>query len=443
MKLPAMKKHEKISLALTTASYTLMGITPQAQAQTGLKNWETSSAILLYNESDRVSVAEGVVSAKHNIDTDESATFKFTFDSLSGASANGAVPSTQPQTFTAPSGSSGYTAPANTVPLDDTFMDTRFAFSASWDRPIDHVSRYTIGGNFSTEIDYTSFGVNTLYAHDVNQKNTTLSAGLSLSMDTVSPTGGAAQAFEPMQISVSQTGENEGEGGGGGSSENKTLVDALFGITQILDKNSLIQFNYSYGQAQGYLTDPYKVVSVVDPDTGEVIIQDAATSLPLVLFENRPDSRTKQSFFTQYKRYISGDVVDFSYRYMFDDWGINSNTYEMRYRWKLSSTSYLQPHVRYYDQTAADFFTPYFVSGSQPASGDSSSYASADYRLGELKTSTLGVEYGRKYHSHGWSLSGEYYLQSVTEPADKIGVLNDFQLYPDVEAYMVRFNYDF
>ena len=35
---------------------------------------------------------------------------------------------------------------------------------------------------------------------------------------------------------------------------------------------------------------------------------------------------------------------------MTDDWEIESSTVDVRYRWDLGSSSYLEPHIRFYSQ---------------------------------------------------------------------------------------------
>jgi len=431
-------KHKKITMALTTAACSLFNATPDVQADESadLGEWDINAAVLYYTESERVSAFEPVISAKKQIDSDESISLKLTLDSLTGPSANGAVPSINPQTFTKPSGNSSYTAPANEAPLDDTFKDTRVAFSASWEQALSRMTRMTLGGNLSKEYDYLSLGTSVMFAHDINQRNTTLNAGVSFAHDTIEPEGDIPTPFGIMQ----PTGTTQPRLTG---TDDKTLIDVLLGVIQVVDKDSLFQVNYSYSQADGYLTDPFKVISIVDGATGLPIIEDATTNLSQVVFENRPDSRTKHSLYTQYKRNIIGDVMDVSYRYMFDDWEITSHTLDFRYRLKTSETTFWQPHLRYYQQSEAEFFRPYFVSGQQPGVGADNVYATSDYRLGEMTTYTIGLEYGEKYHDHGWSIAAEYYLQSVTEPSVKVGQLAQQELFPDVDAFMLRFNYDF
>ena len=94
--------------------------------------------------------------ARRDLGDEEILSFKLVLDSLTGASATGAVPSTQVQTFTRPSGNGTYTVDPNDTPLDDTFKDTRVAFGMNWEKPIDRNNRRTLGFNVSGEYDFAS-----------------------------------------------------------------------------------------------------------------------------------------------------------------------------------------------------------------------------------------------------------------------------------------------
>ncbi len=429
-----MNKNIKITTALSAAASALLGVdAPLAQETQAIGTWDFKMAALYYTEPDRVDAIEPAISARRQIDTDESLTLKLTLDSLTGASASGAVPSSDVQTYTRPSGSGSYTIGANETPLDDTFLDTRVALNANWERPLGRLLTMNLGANISKEYDYTSLGVNALLSRDFNKRNTTVTAGISAAFDDIDPEGGVPVAFGVMRPA-------EEEQPRAGSSDDKTTADFLMGVTQVIDANSLFQLNYSFSQADGYQTDPYKVLSVIDASTGSLIIEDAAIGLPRVVAENRPDERTKHGLYGQYKRNIGGDVLDLSYRFMTDDWGIDSHTVDVKYRWDLGS-GYLQPHIRYYQQSAADFYRGFLLDGQTPVAGDISSFASADYRLGDFTGVTTGLEYGRK-GSQPWSIAIEYYLQSGDEPDGKFGALNDQELYPDVDALMFRIIYD-
>jgi hypothetical protein len=421
-----LKKQKKISLALASASCALLGIgSSHAETPEEPGKWDIKSEILFYSEPDRVQAIEPVVEAKKWLDTDETLTFKLTLDSLTGASATGAIPTNTVQTFTTPSGNASYVIQPNTTPLDPTFKDTRVAFSAAWEKPLDRLTTMTLGGNVSNEYDYFSVSANALFSRDFNQRNTTLSAGISYASDTISPVGNVPIPFGQM----APAGDPQPRGA---DSETKTTTDLLLGVTQIINRNSLIQFNYSLSQSDGYHTDPYKFLTVVDDVTGLPVF--ASGTLPTVLYENRPDSRTKNSLFTQYKHFFSGDVMDLSYRYFWDDWGLKSNTFELRYRINTSAKSYWQPHLRYYVQSEVDFYQYFLLDGAALPT-----YATADYRLGDMDAITLGLKYGYQ----DWSVAFEYYLQMMDEPDNKFGELNNQELAPDVEAFMLRFSYDF
>ena len=71
--------------------------------------------------------------------------------------------------------------------------------------------------------------------------------------------------------------------------------------------------------------------------------------------------------------------------------------------------------------------------------------ASADYRLGEMDATTVGFKFGRDLNErHAWSLRLEQYLQTGEgSPSEAFGQLEQQDLYPDVEALIVQFNYSF
>lgn len=433
-----MQKNIRKTLASATCAL-LASTAVNAENPAEIGDWDVASAFLFYAETDRVQALEAIVSAKKYIDTDESVAVKITLDTLTGASGSGAVPSNQVQTFTQPSGNGDYQIAAGQFPLDSTFRDTRAAVNALWNRPAWWGTQASLGLNISREYDYQSLGVSSLFAKNVNNANTTFTFGGAFGVDFIKPVGDAPVPFSAMQtVRANRDGRS--------SDESKNLFDVITGVTQIIDENSLFQFNYSFSAAQGYLTDPYKVVSIVDSLTGEVVFENSEVpTLPTVVYEKRPDSRTKHSFYGQYKRMLpgSGDVLDTSYRFMVDDWGISSHTLDFKYRKTLPKRYFLQPHIRLYQQSAADFYTPFFLTSNSPDTGNANSYASADYRLADFSGITLGLEYGQVNSNNSWSVAFEYYLQTGDEPGGKVGVLNQLELFPDVEAVMVKVLYDF
>ena len=399
-------------------------------------NTKLESSLLIYSETDRVKAAEGIVNLNRIFPDGHSLNGRFSFDALTGPSPNGALRSSSFQTFTRPSGTGSYTVSPGEIPMDQTFKDTRISFDGSYSKPLDRLTTVDAGGHLSIEHDYTSLGLNGGLSRDFNRKNTTLSVSSAISHDIVQPIGGAPVALSMMGAPSNGGGEDEFESEGS-LGKGKNVLDAVLGLTQALDRKTLLRFNYSYNYSSGYLNDPYKILS---------LIQDNSTPNPGepsgYIYEARPGSRSKQAVFGEIRRYFWGQVIDLSYRYFWDSWGIKSKTVDLHYRIPLLKNHALQPHARWYSQSAADFYHPYLISGNPLPT-----HASADYRLAPFHALTLGLEYfitvAPKTHL---SISAEYYHQiGDISPPDAFGSLGQYDLFPEMKAIMVRtgLNYDF
>jgi hypothetical protein len=393
------------------------------------KKWSFDTGMLVYSEADgRVQLAEPVVNATRDLGDERALSFKLVLDVLTGASPNGATPASTPQTFSRPSGKGDYTADAGELPLDDTFKDTRVALSGAYLFPVGENGKLDLGLNASNEFDFFSAGASTRYSHDFNQGNTTLSAGASFESDQITPVGDVPEPLTEMQP------PGAGPASGRDASESKTVMDVVVGLTQIIDPESLVQVNYSLSTSSGYHTDPYKVLSVVGAD-GE----------PLrYVYESRPDSRAKHAVFARYKRFLlARDVIDASYRFMTDDWGVQSSTLETTYRWNFSETKYLEPHLRWYTQSEADFYRVALDDGDETTLED----ASADPRLGAFSGYTVGLKYGQTLKSgSAWNARLEYYQQAGRlegVPDAAAAGLEKFDLEPDLSAVMFTVGYKF
>jgi hypothetical protein len=399
---------------------------------------EVDTALMVYSETDRVSAFEPVIQASYPLSDTRTFGLKFVLDALTGASPNGAVPSTQARIFTRPSGSSSYTAPPNTAPLDDAFADKRGELSLSLEQRRSLLTRVTYGLRGSLEQDYASGGVDMVLKREFDRRNRMLTLGLSLGLDSVRPSGGAPTAMAEMAALAEGQGDGEGEDGGEGGvggGESKQTADLLVGLTQIVDRSTVVQFNYSASRASGYLNDPYKFVSVVESATG------TAPGEPLrQLYEGRPDTRLKQSLYGRVKRHLGRDILDLSYRYLWDDWGLDSQTAELHYHLRAWQGLGLEPQLRWYRQSAADFYRHSLVDGEAlPA------FASADPRLAAFTAWTYGLKLRRPLGAgHELSLRAELYRQrGENHPADAIGQLRTQDLFPDLNAIVVELGYHF
>lgn len=429
-----LEKFKNINGVLSAATCALLGVHGPATGDED--DWEFDTALMLYSETDRVQALEGLVQVTKDFGDEHIFSGKLVLDSLTGASANGALPQNTVQTFTRPSGNANYPIQPGDTPLDDTFKDTRVQLNAQWTQPLSQNIRVSTGLHLSNEYDYQAIAVNGSIARDFNRRNTTLSVGVSQSLDSLSPEGGRPAPFTEMVIRNGQFSSDAAYRSAfdltrqTGGEDSKDTTDLIFGWTQVISRRWLTQFNVGISEVSGYLTDPFKVVSLVDSQ---------GTALRH-LYEQRPDSRSKTFVFAQSKYHLQKSVIDVSYRFTTDDWDLDSHTLEGRYRMPISEHSYLQPHVRFYQQTATHFFRRYLVDGEVLPE-----YASADYRIGEMTATTLGLKYGRMLQGgNEFSMRFEYYQQQASgDAATGLPELEGLDLYPGVDAVVLQFSYSF
>ncbi len=441
----AQNKHsiaEKLALAATA----LLSTGTQAQdylddAAELASEWNLSTSMLLYSEIDRVSAAEFMLAGNKDFDDTANLDFKIVLDTLTGASPNGAIAQNTPQTFTRASGEEDeisieeYTTPANTTPLDDSFQDTRVQMSVNWIDSFAEDYRYTLGTNLSKEFDYTSVSASVGLEKDLYQKNTTLSVAVAAGGDQYEPTGGVPVPMAKMVYrrdfgSLSQF-RRAFRATRVSESDNISTAEILFGWTQVVNRQMLMQFNLGLSKSSGYLNDPFKVVSVLD----------SLGSVQEYRYESRPDQRTKNTFFSLVKYHLDESVFDFSYRFMSDDWDIQSHTFDTHWHFFTDSGNFWEPHIRFYQQSAAKFYTPFLLQ-SEPLPIN----ASADYRIGEMSAITLGLKYGIQLaNNKKFEMRLEYYRQTPTQANQPTGVANleGLELYPKVEAIIFQMNYFF
>lgn len=379
-------------------------------------------------------------------------------DSISGATPFGAVPSSSPQTFLrpistvtnglstgssttqtmtsasgnstvitvpAPPGSpvattvvSSTTVGANKFPLDQGFSDTPVAGNLGFTQPITDRLKLALGATYSDEHDFRAISGNVLLMQDFNSHNTTLSAGVNYESDRSSPIGGVPTPLTVMNAEIK------------GAARSRDEVNALFGVTQVMNRRWLTALNYSFGKSTGYETDPYKIISVVDSITGVPINQ---------LYENRPGSRQTNSIYWENKVHLTADVVDIRVRYFWDDWNVRSITLEGKYRVQFDGW-YLEPQARWYKQDGANFFH-FFLTATDPTP----EFASADTRLANFDATTVGLKLGLKLDrlSELNLRVGYYWQQGNNHPAGAVGQLQQQDLFPDLQAVSVIVGYSF
>ncbi len=245
----------------------------------------------------------------------------------------------------------------------------------AWDVTVAHQFprvNVTVGFANSRESDYVSNGWSLNTVTDFNEKNTSLLVGYGRTDDRINE--------EKLGWTIKRP---------------KTGDDFLLGVIQLLDPNTSVTANVSVGLSRGFMSDPYKIVSTtrLDLDPGFYY------TVP----ENRPRRKDKVSLFAglnhNFERLHA--ALDASYRYYHDTFGINSHTVSLLWLQKLGEHVVLQPSLRYYRQSAADFY--YFdldragvVTTYEPLLGETGTgqapFYSSDYRLSYMQSVDAGLK---------------------------------------------------
>lgn len=206
-----------------------------------------------------------------------------------------------------------------------------------------------LGTAFSRESDYVSKVVSLNGSISSDDKNTTLTAGISTSRDQINPSN---------EIVVD---------------EKKSVVDLMLGITQVVSMRDIVQLNLTHSAGQGYYSDPYK------------------------FFDNRPRHKTMNAVLVRWNHHFdrTDGTSRIGYRYYTDSFGIKSHTLTAEYVQPLQDAWTITPQIRLYTQGAADFYygtvnppDPTIPEGFQPGV----TLLSEDQRLAAFGGRSVGVK---------------------------------------------------
>lgn len=310
----------------------------------------------LYDEEDnRIRIESHYLKGNIEIDDDNSVRLQLLSDTISGSSPTGAI-----------YGESG--------DFLTTLEDVRTGIlGAIAHRFGDHRVELEISRN--GEDDYISHGYALSDTLELNQKNTTVAFGVNYLDDTV---------ITKLQ-----------------GDQGKESYDVFGGVTQIIDKNTTVSVNLTLGYNSGYLNDPYKVIqrheveSFPDGAGGTIEVPVLNTYA-----ENRPDERFRQVLQVNALHFFepANGALDTTARFSHDDFGVTSGTLQIEWRQALGKHLELTPFVRYYRQTAADFFATDLDNVIPPSEtpqeypDGSGTHYSADYRLSSFDAVSVGLK---------------------------------------------------
>ena len=167
----------------------------------------------------------------------------------------------------------------------------------------------------------------------------------------------------------------------------KNTASAFASLSLVLDRASVIESGIQIDYQSGYLSDPYKLVAV-----GDTLDSDT-----------RPDRRSEAAWLVRYRRACGESAaLHLDSRMAANSWGQHSLTLEASWYQNLRGGWQLVPGVRYYSQSRARFYAPFFAAGSGPD-------FSSDYRLGAFGAAAVNLNLRKRIGRWEFSAGAERY----------------------------------
>jgi hypothetical protein len=227
--------------------------------------------------------------------------------------------------------------------------------SYEWNR-----AELTVGGGISDEHDFLSRFVNASGTVNFNNKLTVVNWGVSAAFDRIR----AAIAANSAADAGNYAGQIHDVDGQPTIFGHRADVAANIGVTQILDTSALIQADLGYTRSSGFLENPYKAVIFAFNDPDVPFDDQGLKYIPIKgSLEQRPDVRNQWAVNIRLAQHIAATDAALHLRYRFyrDSWKIHSQTIELSLDQPLGHGWMLTPDIRYYTQSAAFFYAPYFT----------------------------------------------------------------------------------
>ena len=383
------KKHSGLSpavAALTSAAMTLPGISSVARAGVPVNNPEVSFQYTRYDEDsipsddaapeagerDRYEIDVAQVQFIYPINDQWQLSGGFVYDDMSGSSP----------WFVRPTNADGTGDPL-VVMSGATIDDTRYDFALQAEY---FGEKFTIAPSigFSTEEDYEAVSAGIEVEYEFPNKATSVRGGVAVSFDEIDPT--TLQGVPRV------------------SNEDKENYSLFGGVTHVINKFTIIQTTLGVSIFDGFLSDPYKQAWV------------AGGTLP----DNRPGDRAQYTWATRLRRYseLLGAAIHVDYRFYTDDWDVESHTLDLGLHKVTESGWAFDSSIRYYSQTQADFYEPFYRVAR--ADGEYSS----DYRLSPYGAISFRLGISEQIHNWTVKLAAERYISDKSYSVQSVSVEN-------------------
>ena len=225
-------------------------------------------------------------------------------------------------------------------------------------------TQYSVSVAGSDENDYTANTASFDISQDMFGDLTTLSVGFSRGWDEVRKRGDK-EFSEPVDRRSYRV-----------------------GLSQIVTPRLMMGLAYETITDEGFLNNPYRSVRYLDPDSPAGFAYQP---------EVYPRTRTSNAaslnarYFLPYRAALHGE-----YRWFTDTWGIDASTVRMGYTHPLGERWVIEGGYRWYDQSAADFYSDLFPRQ------DFQNFLARDKELSTFTSHMLSVGATYELPAFGW-----------------------------------------
>jgi len=225
-------------------------------------------------------------------------------------------------------------------------------------------TQYSVSVAGSDENDYTANTASFDISQDMFGDLTTLSVGFSRGWDEVRKRGDK-EFSEPVDRRSYRV-----------------------GLSQIVTPRLMMGLAYETITDEGFLNNPYRSVRYLDPDSPAGFAYQP---------EVYPRTRTSNAaslnarYFLPYRAALHGE-----YRWFTDTWGIDASTVRLGYTHPLGERWVIEGGYRWYDQSAADFYSDLFPRQ------DFQNFLARDKELSTFTSHMLSVGATYELPAFGW-----------------------------------------
>ena len=344
---------------------------------------ELSFNLLYYHENDdRVTAIAPFLSYDHESGTDLKWHIDGTVDVVSGATPTWSG-----------DGASGASANITTITdnityTKETFSDQRGALNSNVLIRDEERNEYLLGGAFSKESDYQNleiYGTMTRYFDEFH--NTSYNIGLSYANNYV-----GYKSDDDESDDDSESGASPSVGG------EQNIFTLSTSLTQNINDHSVFSLGLFGSYESGYLSNIHLRVA-----------RDYVDLTTHLDYDNRPSQRATAGTLLKYIVAIDDNItLNSSYRFYYDTWEMNSHTFTLGSALEIGAFT-LSPEIRYYNQSAA-----YFYSSGHFENSSIDIYASSDERLSNFSSMTyLFNSYYKFDDKYRYNIGINYFTQTT------------------------------